>query len=100
MLWFRHLTDRSGGHGAKFTDQFRQRLCGNASFRSGKFSELKAELKRQIAKNLWLIGSDIDDKVLSIAERNAERAGVGSHIKFKSVDANNLTAAAKRQVLC
>ncbi|WP_419148221.1 bifunctional 23S rRNA (guanine(2069)-N(7))-methyltransferase RlmK/23S rRNA (guanine(2445)-N(2))-methyltransferase RlmL [Pseudoalteromonas 'SMAR'] len=67
------------------------------SFRSSKFSELKAELKSQICeKNLWLIGSDIDDKVLSIAERNAERAGVGSHIKFKSVDANNLTAAAKR----
>ncbi|WP_440056144.1 bifunctional 23S rRNA (guanine(2069)-N(7))-methyltransferase RlmK/23S rRNA (guanine(2445)-N(2))-methyltransferase RlmL [Pseudoalteromonas sp. T1lg65] len=67
------------------------------SFRQAKFDELKAELKAQgTEQNLWLIGSDIDEKVLSIAKRNAERAGVATHIKFKHEDANCLTAAAKR----
>ncbi|ODB42347.1 23S rRNA (guanine(2445)-N(2))/(guanine(2069)-N(7))-methyltransferase [Pseudoalteromonas sp. BMB] len=67
------------------------------SFRESKFTELKAQLNVQPEqKSLWLIGSDIDERVLSIAERNAKRAGVESHIKFKFEDANQLSLAAKR----
>ncbi|MBQ4845579.1 MULTISPECIES: bifunctional 23S rRNA (guanine(2069)-N(7))-methyltransferase RlmK/23S rRNA (guanine(2445)-N(2))-methyltransferase RlmL [unclassified Pseudoalteromonas] len=67
------------------------------SFRKAKFDMVKAELKEQQQdNNLWLIGSDIDRKLAEVAEQNAERAGVGSTIKFKQGDANQLKSIAKR----
>ncbi|MBE0367864.1 bifunctional 23S rRNA (guanine(2069)-N(7))-methyltransferase RlmK/23S rRNA (guanine(2445)-N(2))-methyltransferase RlmL [Pseudoalteromonas aurantia] len=67
------------------------------SFRKAKFDMVKAELKEQQQdNNLWLIGSDIDRKLVEVAEQNADRAGVGSTIKFKQGDANQLKSIAKR----
>jgi 23S rRNA (guanine2445-N2)-methyltransferase / 23S rRNA (guanine2069-N7)-methyltransferase len=67
------------------------------SFRKAKFDIVKAELKEQQQNNnLWLIGSDIDAKLVEVAEQNASRSGVGSTIKFKQGDANHLKSIAKR----
>ncbi|TMP41916.1 bifunctional 23S rRNA (guanine(2069)-N(7))-methyltransferase RlmK/23S rRNA (guanine(2445)-N(2))-methyltransferase RlmL [Pseudoalteromonas citrea] len=67
------------------------------SFRKAKFDIVKAELKEQQQdNNLWLIGSDIDSKLVEVAEQNAGRAGVSNTIKFKQGDANQLKSIAKR----
>lgn len=67
------------------------------SFRKAKFDIVKAELKEQQQdNNLWLIGSDIDSKLVEVAAQNADRAGVSNTIKFKQGDANQLKSIAKR----
>ncbi|KAF7769780.1 23S rRNA (guanine2445-N2)-methyltransferase / 23S rRNA (guanine2069-N7)-methyltransferase [Pseudoalteromonas citrea] len=67
------------------------------SFRKAKFDIVKAELKEQQQdNNLWLVGSDIDSKLVEVAEQNADRAGVSNTIKFKQGDANQLRSIAKR----
>jgi len=66
-------------------------------FRDAKFKEIKQALRdAQVTPNLWLIGHDIDERVLSVAEQNASRAGFEGQIQFKLADANKLTAVAKR----
>ncbi|MFC3032094.1 bifunctional 23S rRNA (guanine(2069)-N(7))-methyltransferase RlmK/23S rRNA (guanine(2445)-N(2))-methyltransferase RlmL [Pseudoalteromonas fenneropenaei] len=66
-------------------------------FRPAKFKELKDELKaQQVEQNLWLIGSDIDEKVLDIAKQNARRAGFAERIQFNLQDASKLNLVAKR----
>ncbi|WP_105168425.1 bifunctional 23S rRNA (guanine(2069)-N(7))-methyltransferase RlmK/23S rRNA (guanine(2445)-N(2))-methyltransferase RlmL [Pseudoalteromonas sp. T1lg23B] len=67
------------------------------SFRKAKFDEIKAQVKAtEVDNTLWIIGSDLEDKVIDIAQQNAQRAGVADHIKFSAKDANALNKVAKR----
>jgi len=67
------------------------------SFRPAKFDEIKQALKSEITENnLWIMGSDFDDKVINVAQQNARRAGVENHIDFSVKDANKLSQVAKR----
>lgn len=71
------------------------------SFRRSKFDELKAELKseqknQQTPAKLWLIGQDIDERVLTKAKQNAQRANVSEYISFEQSDLNQLSLPAKR----
>ncbi|MCF2858608.1 bifunctional 23S rRNA (guanine(2069)-N(7))-methyltransferase RlmK/23S rRNA (guanine(2445)-N(2))-methyltransferase RlmL [Pseudoalteromonas sp. SMS1] len=67
------------------------------SFREAKFKEIQQALKAEkIEQNLWLIGHDIDGKIVETAQSNANRAGIGEHIQFKVADAGRLQSVAKR----
>lgn len=66
-------------------------------FREVKFKEIRAELKAlETEPNLWLIGQDIDDKVINVAIQNAKRAGFDGKIQFTQADANKLGNVARR----
>ncbi len=68
------------------------------SFREAKFKELKAEVKTQKTEaRPYLIGHDIDDKVLHIAQENAKRAGVEEYIQFQHGDMTSLSNPANRK---
>lgn len=65
-------------------------------FRAAKFKELKQELKdQQTDQKLYLIGNDIDERVLQKALNNIESLPFAKFIQLKKADANKLTAVAK-----
>ena len=67
------------------------------SFRKAKFDEIKQLLKSQVKQNnLWIMGTDFDEKVIDVAKQNARRAGVEKQISFNVNDANKLNQVANR----
>ena len=66
-------------------------------FRPAKFKALKQQLKeKQTEQKLYLIGHDIDGRVLDKARQNIEQLPFAKFIQLKQADANKLTAAAKQ----
>ncbi|MFY8273400.1 bifunctional 23S rRNA (guanine(2069)-N(7))-methyltransferase RlmK/23S rRNA (guanine(2445)-N(2))-methyltransferase RlmL [Pseudoalteromonas sp. SSDWG2] len=68
------------------------------SFRVAKFKELKQSLRDNIDESAkpWLIGHDVNTRVLDKARENAERAGVADLIEFAVGDIATMKAPAKR----
>ncbi len=76
------------------------------SFSAEKWRQVPAEIwkeERERAKSLEkqdipfkAFGSDIDEKALAIARKNAERAGVGEYITFKKADVSSFEPETER----
>jgi 23S rRNA (guanine2445-N2)-methyltransferase / 23S rRNA (guanine2069-N7)-methyltransferase len=66
-------------------------------FRSVKFKELKQSLKaQQNEQKLYLIGHDIDGRVLEKAENNISQLPFAKYISLKQADSNKLTSVANQ----
>ncbi|MEO2279292.1 bifunctional 23S rRNA (guanine(2069)-N(7))-methyltransferase RlmK/23S rRNA (guanine(2445)-N(2))-methyltransferase RlmL [Pseudoalteromonas pernae] len=68
------------------------------SFRVAKFKELKQAIKDEVNEDVkpWLIGHDINTRVVEKAQENARSAGVDGLIEFSAGDLANMKAPAKR----
>ncbi len=68
------------------------------SFRVAKFKELKQAIKDEVNEDVkpWLIGHDINTRVIEKAQENARSAGVDGLIEFSAGDLANMKAPAKR----